>query len=234
MKNKIGKIKLPTIMINFKTYNESSGKDALELAKISKEINLKLNKDKKHASISICPQTSDIHSCAQTKVPTLAQHVNIELPGGHTGKTTIKALEENGANGSLINHSENRISFEEIAQTIALLQEAKMTAIVCVKNVSEAKKIAMLNPDAIAIEPPKLIGGDISVTTADPAIIKKSVEAVHKINPEIPVLCGAGVKTGKDVEEAIKLGASGVLIASGVTKAKNKKKAIENLIKGIK
>lgn len=232
----ISKIKLPTIMINFKTYNEASGKDAIALAKICKEVNAKLQKEKKNASVSICPQASDIYACSQNtnnNVPVLAQHVNTELPGGHTGKITIKSLKENGAIGSLINHSENRIPFEQIAQTIALLQEAKMTAIVCVKNVSEAKKIAKLNPDAIAIEPPKLIGGDISVTSADPNIIIKSVEAVHKINSEIPVLCGAGVKNKKDVAKAIELGAAGVLIASGVTKAKNKKKAVEDLCKGV-
>ena len=63
------------------------------------------------------------------------------------------------------------------------------------------------------------IGGDISVTTADPAIVSDTVAAVKEVNPEVRVLCGAGVKNGQDVATAIELGAEGVLLASGVTKA---------------
>jgi triosephosphate isomerase len=33
-------------------------------------------------------------------------------------------------------------------------------------------------------------------------------------------LCGAGVKTGEDVAMALKLGSEGILVASGVVKAK--------------
>ena len=39
------------------------------------------------------------------------------------------------------------------------------------------------------------------------------------VNPSVRVLCGAGVKNGKDVAKALELGAEGVLLASGVTKA---------------
>jgi triosephosphate isomerase len=71
----------------------------------------------------------------------------------------------------------------------------------------------------IAVEPPSLIGGDVSVTEADPSAVSDSVDAVRAIDGGIRVLCGAGVKTGEDVAAAIDLGASGVLLASGVTKA---------------
>ena len=207
-------MKFPTIMINTKTYAEASGKDAVNLAKVASKFK---------QNVSLCVQAADIANASKQNKFVLAQHVDIQPPGGHTGKVHLKALKENGAIGSLVNHSENRIPFKHIAETIALLQESKMLAVVCVKSPCEAKQIARLNPDAIAIEPPKLIGGDISVTTANPKIISRSVKAVHKINPKIPVLCGAGVKNGKDVKKAIELGAAGVLVASGVTKAKDKK-----------
>ena len=43
------------------------------------------------------------------------------------------------------------------------------------------------------------------------AIVSDTVTAVHAVNPEVRVLCGAGVKTGDDVAEAaIELGAHGV------------------------
>jgi len=220
-------IEVPTIIINYKTYDEASGKDAIKLTKACSQIAKKTKK-----SIISCPQALDVNACAQNNIPIFGQHVNINSAGGHTGKLTIKALKENGATGCLVNHSENRISFKQIMETVALLAEADLVSVVCVKNAKEAKKVAKLNPDMIAIEPPKLIGGDISVTTANPKIITKTIEAVNSVN-KIPVLCGAGIKNSKDVKTALKLGAMGVLVASGITKASNQKKAIEELAKGI-
>jgi len=221
-------IEIPVVMINFKTYNESSGKDAVALAKNA----VAVAKAKKQ-NVVCCVQAADIQSVAKTGAVTFAQHVDLALPGQNTGGVSIKALKENGAVGCLVNHSENRIPYKEIMQTLALLQETDMISVVCVKNPYEAKAIAKLGPDMIAIEPPKLIGGDISVTSANPKIVTKSVDAVKKVNPHIPVLCGAGVKGTVDVKAAKKLGTFGVLVASGVTKAKNKRKAIEDLVKGL-
>ncbi|MCF7799277.1 triose-phosphate isomerase [Candidatus Woesearchaeota archaeon] len=221
-------IEVPIVMINFKTYNESSGKDAVALAKDAASV---VKTTKKNVVCAV--QAPDIQAVAKTGVITFAQHVDIALPGQNTGGVSIKALKENGAVGCLVNHSENRISKKQIMQTLALLQEADMISVVCVKSPSEAKKIAKLNPDLIAIEPPKLIGGDSSVTSANPKMVTKSVDAVKKISTKIPVLCGAGIKGTKDVKAALKLGTMGVLVASGVTKAKNKKKAIQDLVKGV-
>lgn len=221
-------IEVPTVMINFKTYDQASGKDAVALAKYAAQVAKETKK-----SVICCVQASDLHACSSQKVPIFGQHVDIEPAGGHTGKNSIKSMVENGMTGCLINHSENRIPFTQIMETIALLQEANMVSVVCVQDAKEAKKVAKLSPDLIAIEPPELIGGDISVTTADPKIVSESVQAVQSINSGIPVLCGAGVKNSKDVKAAIKLGASGVLVASGVTKARDQKKAIESLVKGL-
>jgi len=54
------------------------------------------------------------------------------------------------------------------------------------------------------------------------------------VNPRVEVLCGAGVKTGKDVARAIELGTSGVLLASGVVLAKDPAKALLDLAKGLR
>ena len=85
----------------------------------------------------------------------------------------------------------------------------------------------------IAVEPPGLIGGDVSVTTADPAIVSGTVDAVIAVDPEIAVYCGAGVKTGDDVRTAMDLGAHGVLLASGVVKAKDPEAVLRDLISKI-
>ena len=103
----------------------------------------------------------------------------------------------------------------------------------CAADVNEAHKLAELGPTFIAVEPPELIGGDISVTTADPAIVSNTVDAVRSINPNVRVLCGAGVKDGNDVRTAVQLGAHGVLLASGVTKAENVDAVLANLVQGL-
>lgn len=216
------------IMINFKTYSQATGEQARELAAIAAEVQKETGK-----TISICPQAPDLFACSQQDITTYAQHFNSESPGGHTGKITLQAIKENGCSGSLINHSENRVDKEEIAKLIHQLREANLQSILCVKDVQEAKEYAKLHPDILAIEPPELIGGDVSVTTANPAIVRDAVLAVQEIDSSIQVLCGAGVKTGEDVAKAIELGAAGVLVASGVTKAPDQKKALLDLAKGL-
>jgi triosephosphate isomerase len=72
------------------------------------------------------------------------------------------------------------------------------------------------------------------VTSAKPETVAGAVERIHAVNPKIDVLCGAGVKTGKDVAMALELGTVGVLIASGVVKAKDPRKALMDLAKGLR
>ena len=83
------------------------------------------------------------------------------------------------------------------------------------------------------MEPPELIGGDISVTTADPEIVSGTVTEVRQIDKNVKILCGAGVKNGEDVAKSIELGADGVLLASGIVKAQDKEKVIRDLASGI-
>ena len=59
------------------------------------------------------------------------------------------------------------------------------------------------------------------------------MEAVDKVNPDVKVLTGAGITTGEDVKKAIELGTCGVLLASGVTKAKDPKAVLIDLVSGV-
>lgn len=210
------------IVINLKTYKESNCDEAIKLAKLSEQISKK---------IILVVQAVDIFKIAKsTKLAVYAQHVDAEDFGAYTGKILIESVQEAGAKGSLLNHSENRIPFEQIKKTIEKAKRSNFPLIVCVQDLEEAKRIAELKPDYIAYEPPELIGGDISVSTAKPEIIKDIVEAVSPV----PVLVGAGVKNGFDVKTSRDLGAKGVLLASGVVKAKDKKAVLKELVDGLK
>jgi triosephosphate isomerase len=108
-----------------------------------------------------------------------------------------------------------------------------MISVVCVKDVAEAKKYAKLNPDYIAIEPPELIGSGKAVSKEKPELITKSADAVNSAKNKTKLLCGAGIVSGQDVTKALELGSKGILVASGIIKAKNWTKVIEEFSKAM-
>ena len=218
-------LKTPAIVLNVKTYAEATGDKALELAvlmdKIAKETGV---------SMAIAVQATDLTICTEkVNMPVFAQHIDPIKPGSHTGWTLPEAVKAAGAIGTLINHSEHRLKIADIDICITRAKELKLDHIVCSNNVSTSKAIAVFSPNFVAVEPPELIGGDISVTTADPGVVNATVDAVKDVNKNVKILCGAGVKNGKDVAKAIELGADGVLLASGVVKAKNREAVIRDL-----
>ena len=219
----------PTIVLNVKTYAEATGVKALEIAKLMDKISQETG-----ASMAIAVQATDISLCArEVGIPVFAEHIDPVKPGSHTGWTLPEAVKEAGAIGTLINHSEHRLKLADIDVCITKAKELGLDHIVCTNNVATSKAAATFSPNFIAVEPPELIGGDISVTTANPDIVSSSVDAVKAIDKNVKVLCGAGVKNGKDVAKSIELGADGVLLASGVVKAKDKEKVIRDLASGL-
>jgi len=167
-------------------------------------------------------------AAASSRLEVWSQHVDAIGTGSHTGQLLPVNAMHRGAAGTLLNHAEKQMTIPIIAATLELLPEGMITC-VCAADVEQARAIAALGPDMIAVEPPELIGGDISVTSADPQIIIDSVAAVHAVNPDVAVLTGAGVKTGADIVAAIELGTMGVLLASGVTKADDVEAVLRDL-----
>ncbi|PIN81624.1 triose-phosphate isomerase [Candidatus Woesearchaeota archaeon CG10_big_fil_rev_8_21_14_0_10_32_9] len=214
------------LVINLKTYKEGTGINALKIAKMCEQI----QKNTKIKLIIAAQPTDILLLTTKTKIPIIAQHIDPINYGSNTGSILPESVIEAGAIGTLINHSEKRLNSSIIINTIQLCKQKNLLSVLCVKDEKEAKKYAEYHPDLIAIEPPELIGGKISISTAEPELITKTLRTVGKI----PLLCGAGVHTREDVHHAYKLGAKGILVASGVVKAKNVKKEIEQLILGFK
>ena len=222
-------LKTPVIVLNVKTYSEATGNKALEIAKLMDKISKETG-----ASMAIAVQAIDITKCVENvSIPVWAEHIDPIKPGSHTGWTLPEAIKNAGAIGTLINHSEHRLILADVDTCINRVKELGLDHIVCSNNVSTSKAIAAFSPNFVAVEPPELIGGDISVTTADPDIISSSVKAVKSVDEKVKVLCGAGVKNGKDVDMAIELESDGVLLASGIVKAKDKESVIRDLASGL-
>ena len=214
-------MKFPLILINYKTYAQGIGEKGLKLAKIMEDTS---------PAYAVSPQPMDIRLIAKnTKVPVYAQHIDPILPGSHTGHILAESVEAAGAVGTLLNHSEMRIPFKVIKDSIKRADENGLETILCVKNVKEAVIAQKLEPDAIAIEPPELIGTGRSVSTTKPELLEEAVSKVHKV----PLLCGAGITNGEDIRKALDIGMQGVLLASGVVKAKNPEEVIQDLANGL-
>lgn len=222
-------IRKPGIVVNFKTYPEAAGEGALSLARLCESVS-----NDTGASIIVAPPLMDMAWVASlVKIPVFAQHLDAVPSGSTTGHVTVENAKASGAVGTLINHSERRLKISEIHELIDRTRANDLSSIVCTNNVSVSKACAAMEPDFVAIEPPELIGGDVSVTTANPRIVTDTVESIRAISSKVGVLCGAGVKNGKDVATALELGTDGVLLASGVVKAKDKKAVLVDLVSGL-
>ena len=179
--------------------------------------------------IAVAPQAAHLDRVADTGVATWAQHVSPVEQGSHTGSTLAEAAADAGAVGTLLNHSENRLKLADIDASLRAAERADLETVVCANNPRQIAAAAALEPDAVAVEPPELIGTGTPVSKADPDVVTDSVDAAAGVG-DVPVLCGAGISTGEDLEAAGELGAEGVLLASGVAKADDPKAALEDLV----
>ena len=170
---------------------------------------------------------------SEVDIPIFAQHIDPIDPGAHTGWVLPESVKEAGAVGVILNHSEKQMRIEDIEKAIDIARRLDLLTIVCANDPEVAKAVSILNPDAVAVEPPELIGTGISVSEAKPEIIKNAVDNVKRCNYRVKVYVGAGISKGEDVKKSIELGAYGVLLASAVTKAKDPYNKILDLAKGI-
>ncbi len=206
----------PLIVVNLKTYQQ--GEKAVKLAKKIQSIN---------KEIIIGAQVADIFEITHdTKLKVYAQHVDYFTPGRFTGFILPEAVKQDGAKGVFLNHSEHPVNFIALKKTIKRCKEVKLKTMVFVSNLKKAKRVERLKPDYLIYEPPELVAGKISVSSAKPEVIKKFAE-----NVKTPFLVGAGIKNNKDIKIAMKLGAKGVALSSAITKAKNPKKVLKDLMK---
>jgi len=201
---------------------EATGKKAVELAKTAEKVSLETE-----VCVGLAPQFADISTIVKAvSLPVFAQHVDPVAPGSFTGHILPESVKEAGATGTLINHSERRLKLADIDATITRAREVNLISVVCTNNANVSAATASLKPNMIAVEPPELIGTGIPVSKAKPEVVTGTVELVKRINPKVVILCGAGINKGEDVAAALRLGTEGVLVASGIVKAKDPSKVL--------
>lgn len=226
----MGKIELPIIAINFKTYPQATGERAVLLAQTCEKIAQEYG-----VSVVVAPQTPDLYRVSRAvSIPVFSQHMDAGDPGRFTGHVLGETLVEAGCSGTLLNHSENRMLLADIEASIRKAEKLHLFTIVCTNNPLVSVAAASLNPNAVAVEPPELIGTGISVSQAQPEVISGTVEKIRAVNKDVVILCGAGISNGEDVASAIRLGAQGVLLASAVAKSDEPEKVLIDLIRPLR
>ena len=209
------------IFLNFKTYPETSDQNAVKLCRLIKAINSPV-------PVIPCLQTSDIHQVVQAvSLPVWAQHLDPVILGKHTGFIAPEAVKQDGAQGSLLNHSEHPLDLNTISQTLQLCQQHQLKTMVITDTIDLINQIVPLRPDYIGFEDPQLIGGPTPMVKARADLVKQAVSA-----STLPVIIGGGMRSQADIQQAVNLGAAGVLIASEFAKAKDPQSTLRDLING--
>jgi len=206
----------PVIIINLKTYKQ--GDAVLKLAKQISKV------DKK---IIIGVQATDVLEIVKlVGNPVYVQHVDYQEVGRNTGYILPEAVKADGAKGVFLNHSEHRLKMDMIKKTVKRCKALKLKTAIFAKDLKQAKEIKKLKPDYLIIEPPELVAGKVSISKAKPGLIE---DIGKKLKYDFIV--GAGIKSKEDINIAMKFGAKGIAISSGVVKAKNPMKVLRGLLK---
>ncbi len=218
-------IQTPIWITNFKNEEGATGANAVALAQIHEKV---AKETGAHIGVAVSPV--DLFRVAhEVSIPVFSQHIDPIDYGKFTGHILPQAVKKAGAIGTLLNHSERRIDPEILKDSVACAQKSSLIRVVCAENPDEIEQFAEFDPDFLAFEPPELIGSTTaSVSTENPESIAESV----KKSRNIPVLVGAGINSVEDVKVALKLGASGFLVATAVVKAKDPEKALREFVSG--
>lgn len=209
--------------INFKAYRESTGNNATALIR-KIEANFSANS-------SIIVVTNPLDSMIETSLKKYIQSAEPVEAGPFTGHIPIHLLKNYGYSGIMLNHSEFRLDRDQIRMSVAIGKKIGLNSLVCAANLKEVEETIEMHPDLIAYEPPELIGGNVSVSTEKPEIIRDAANFLHGTG--IKLIVGAGIKDGNDVRISKQLGAEGILVASGVVKSKDPITVIAEMLKEV-
>jgi triosephosphate isomerase len=218
---------LDVILINFKTYPQAIGPNALKLTRDLEEA----AKGFAEVAVGFAPPSLELAEvAAHSKSQIWAQHTDPAGAGQFTGYLSPTDAKSAGAEGTFLNHSEHPLDLETIQKTADLAKKVGLKVLIFARDPKRVAEFKNLSPDFIAYEPPELIGGNISVTSAKPEIISEAVTAAGNI----PLLIGAGVHKKEDIAKARELGAIGAVVSSAVVTADNPETVFANLLSGFR
>jgi len=217
-------VRFPIFVINLKAYRESTGRKAVELAKAAERVSRRLG-----VEIAVAPQHVDLRLVAESvEIPVYAQSADPVPPGAYTGSVTLEAVKDAGAEAVILNHSERPLRLNDLAWLVAEAKRVGLETLVCAPDPPTVAAVDSLEPTAVAVEPPELIGTGRAVSREKPDVITSALKVVKR-----PLIVGAGIEGYEDVRRAVELGSKGILVASAVVKARSWEDKIEELARGL-
>jgi triosephosphate isomerase len=218
------------IFVNYKTYEEGSGQNAIALTKVLEEV--------AHLTqVKIIPVVQIIDAeavIASTTLEIWIQHIDPLNYGAHTGWTLPEEAAKIGISGVFLNHSEHKFNnFDVLVTANEKAMSANLKTLIFASTLEELKKICEFSPTFVAYEPADLVGSTTtSVAEAQPEIISQAAEIAR--GSGLPLIVGAGIHSTLDVKKSLELGAVGVAVATDIVKAVDPKKELTELTEGFK
>jgi triosephosphate isomerase (TIM) len=224
-----GPIRAPVFEIGLKGY--AWGAEAVRLARAADALAAELD-----VSIVFDPQAVDIADVARATrhLQVFAQHLDPVSPGRGVGGVLAEAVRAAGATGAMLNHSERRMTRDEIARALIRAKEVGLATMVYADSPEEAAEIATLGPDIVLAEPPELIATNRSAATEMGGFVERAVELVGRVDPAIIVMCGAGIQTPDDVERMMALGVGGTGSSSGILRAADPVATMDGMVRAMR
>ena len=218
------------IFINYKTYEEGSGKKGIELTKILEEVS-------DSSGIKIIPVVQIIDAemvAASTKLEVWVQHVDPISYGPHTGWTLPEEAAKVGITGVFLNHSEHKFAnFDDLYTANEKAMAANLRTLIFATDLEELKKVCELAPTYVAYEPAELVGSTTtSVVDVKPEIISQASDIAKSF--DLPLIVGAGIHKREDIKKSLDLGAFGFAVATDIVKAEDPKKELLDLVEGFR
>jgi triosephosphate isomerase len=157
----------------------------------------------------------------------LAPYMDTLRPGRGMADVLPEAIKAAGAEGVVVNHCERPMTLSAIKKTIDRANELDLLSFACADTIAEAQAIAQLHPDIINPEPTELIG---SGNVSDMGYVRKVIEVIKAIYPDILVEQAAGISTGKQVYDFIFAGAEAAGAASGIFNAPDPYRMVDEMV----
>ncbi|HHU53951.1 MAG TPA: triose-phosphate isomerase [Clostridiaceae bacterium] len=219
-------IKPPFFEIGPKSY--LYGDDIIELAEIADRASIEFDVQ----VIFTCPFVNIQKVVERTSnLLVTAPHMDPILPGRGLADILPESLKAVGVSGVMLNHVEKPLRYSVLEATIKRAKEVGLFTVVCASSIPEIQAVAHLAPDIIVAEPTELIG---TGQTSDLSYMKKSLEVIHAINPDILVLQAAGISDGNDVFRVMEYGADATGSSSAIANAEDKEAIVRDMISAVR
>jgi len=206
-----------------KTYRQTTGAEAIKILSSVK----KISEEYKVPIIAVAQPVDIYRIKKELDIEVWAQHVDPIDPGKNTGWISPYSVKNVGATGTLINHSEHKISDDLVNKTNQKAKNYGLKTLVIGHTAEEVINYDSLDCDLLGYEKEDLIASPVSMIDQQEESIKEVLKKIRK-----PLIIGAGINDGEDVRKSVAVGAVGVILATAFVSAPNPEEKLRELAEG--